>query len=131
MTEFFNIVLAGSAFNTLYKFYCEKDSYGKLTDQVMEAFTGFVRTLLACYGHIIVLCSNYPFLWLYQLFTAVKEKNNEANTLDKKIEKLLDRFVLTIDRKPLKLVRTNGYYNCYPGNECLNRINMVQQAVHL
>lgn len=47
------------------------------------------------------------------------------------ITKVIERPEFTILRKPLKFSRTNGYYNCYPGNVPLNKNNILEQEVNL
>lgn len=51
--------------------------------------------------------------------------------MNEDISKLIQMSLFTIESKPLKFVRRNGYYNCSPGKVCLNQINIVEQAVNL
>lgn len=70
------------------------------------------RVLLNVFGRgarSVVFCSNYQFRLWYRQFAAVNEKQNEADAVNLDIIKVIDRPLIIVDSKPLKISRTKGY----------------------
>lgn len=59
----------------------------------MDDFVEVVKNVLIRSGHSAAFCSNYQFRGWYQLFAAVKEKQNRSNTVDDYINKMIERPV--------------------------------------
>lgn len=79
---------------------------------VAESFIIF-QIVLAVSILILFVCVNhadYPkFRQFNQLYDAVSEKNIEGNAMDDDLINVIERRVLTIEKKLFNFVHTNGY----------------------
>lgn len=116
VTKFINIVLVANPYNSRLESYRKIFSQNKFINKDMKAFAVVVKNVLALWRHIVVLSSMYHFRGWYQLFPAVKKKQNGNGMLGNEINDMIKRSVITVGSKSLKFVRTNRYYNCSPGN---------------